>query len=616
MEMGHGACGSRSCIVSCQAEAMAALARDPAVVRSGEAVGEDSLVDDGVLAPSSAARRRLVGKRPRLAEVGQQAMGGAVLPLQGDDPSVQPVQVDALAAGGAAAEAEAAPAGRGKRQCQQIAWSRMRNLYVKDCLGEEEIRNAAAGAKPSHGGTWRSNRNRLQRLYQKVSAADRATLARRCAEQASQAGEPHDIIAVLEEIAEAELRQEVIVERRMGALLTYNGDWGILQNVLIPALPVGENWVEHVCRTLLPLPAVSDICAAFRGHVEKIVKHHKLSRWSCCIEVCPESIPTQQHVLASAQPLVCEELRVHGHVWLEATKAFSLHSRARDLLFRGVLPHCSDEQYSGLGGRGRGHKSAMAAGHYYCQAPKLSRVWGASSHCVHATHGLKAEWVTSYWSTKKMSDEAAIREYLHVRRDVKRHIQNVHDVAAFSRHQEGVRRATAVKARLAQAKAPRVSLPEVDDLFLKQFQDETLHRRKFLVLDGGSGFGKTEFARSLARSPLSYIELNCAHTEWVDLRAFSPDDHDLILWDECPAKLVLQNKKLFQGQASEVMLGQTNTSQHAYTVFVWNVKMIVCTNLWQLQLRTLSREDADWLEQNSIYVHVKAPLWRSPLGGQ
>ena len=123
-------------------------------------------------------------------------------------------------------------------------------------------------------------------------------------------------------------------------------------------------------------------------------------------------------------------------------------------------------------------------------------------------------------------------------------------------------------------------------------------------------------ARSLARSPLSYIELNCAHTEWVDLRAFSPDDHDLILWDECPAKLVLQNKKLFLGQASEVMLGQTNTSQHAYTVFVWNVKMVVCSNLWQLQLRTLTREDAEWLEQNSIYVHVTAPLWRSPLGGQ
>jgi len=583
---------------------------------ASEAVGEDSLGDEGVLVCPAPVRRRLVGKRPGLAVAADHAVGRAVLPLQGEDPSVQPIQAAARAVAAAPAQPDAALPARGKRHLAQLAWSRMRNLFVKDCLGEEDIPNGEERAAIAAAGTWRGNRQRLQRLYSKTTAAERGDLARRCADAASHAGEPQDIIAALRERADAELRQEVIVERRMGALLTYNGDWGILRNVLIPALPVGANWMEHVCRTLLPLPAVGEVCSAFRAHVEKIVKNHKLSRWSCCIEASPESIPSPQDVDGCAQSVLCEEVRLHGHVWLEAAHAFSLHSHARDLLFRGVLPHCSDEQYSGQGGRGRGHKSAMAAGHYYCQAPKLSRVWGASSHCVHATNGLKAEWVTAYWSTKKMSDEAAIREYLHVRRDVKRHIQNVQDVAAFTRHQDSLRRATAVKARLAQAKAPRVSLREVDDFFLPQFQDETLHRRKFLVLDGGSGFGKTEFARSLARSPLSYIELNCAHTEWVDLRAFSPDDHDLILWDECPAKLVLQNKKLFQGQASEVMLGQTNTSQHAYTVFVWNVKMVVCTNLWQLQLRTLSREDADWLEQNSIYVHVKAPLWRSPLGGQ
>ena len=67
-----------------------------------------------------------------------------------------------------------------------------------------------------------------------------------------------------------------------------------------------------------------------------------------------------------------------------------------------------------------------------------------------------------------MSDEAASREYLHVRQDVKRRIQKDHEVRTFSRRQEGLRRATAVKARLARAKAPRVWLPEVDELFLKQ----------------------------------------------------------------------------------------------------------------------------------------------------
>ena len=67
-----------------------------------------------------------------------------------------------------------------------------------------------------------------------------------------------------------------------------------------------------------------------------------------------------------------------------------------------------------------------------------------------------------------MSDEAASPEYLHVRQDVKRRIQKVHEVRAFSRRQEGLRRATAVKAHLARAKAPRVWWHEVDELFLKR----------------------------------------------------------------------------------------------------------------------------------------------------
>ena len=214
---------------------------------------------------------------------------------------------------------------------------------------------------------------------------------------------------MLREKADAEMKKEVLVDRRMGALLTFNGDWAVLKRVVIPPMLVGENWMEHVCRMLLPLPPVSEVGPACRAHVEQIVKHHKLSRWSCSIDVCPESVPCVQQVAGSAECVMCEEMRLHGHAWLEASQAYSLRSQARHLVFRGSGPHCSDERYAGLGGRGRGDKTAMAAGHYCCQCPKLSRVWWASSHSVHATLGLKAEWVTSYWSTKKMSDEAAIR---------------------------------------------------------------------------------------------------------------------------------------------------------------------------------------------------------------
>jgi hypothetical protein len=149
----------------------------------------------------------------------------------------------------------------------------------------------------------------------------------------------------------------------------------------------------------------------------------------------------------------------------------------------------------------------------------------------------------------------------------------------------------------------------VEDVFLPQFNDAAMHRRKFLVLEGDSGCGKTEYARALARTPDSLVELNCADVEHVDLRAFSPSHHDLILWDECSPSLVLRHKKLFQGQAAEIQLGQTNTSVHSYTVFPWNCKMVVCSNLWSEQLRRLCREDEDWLVKNSVHVKVTGPLW-------
>jgi hypothetical protein len=89
----------------------------------------------------------------------------------------------------------------------------------------------------------------------------------------------------------------------------------------------------------------------------------------------------------------------------------------------------------------------------------------------------------------------------------------------------------------------------------------------------------------------------------------------LILWDECPALLVLKNKKLFQGQAVDIQLGQTNTSRDAYNVFPWNCKMVVCSNVWTQQLRSLCVADYDWLIQNSVHVNVDNDLWLPAEGG-
>jgi hypothetical protein len=261
------------------------------------------------------------------------------------------------------------------------------------------------------------------------------------------------------------------------------------------------------------------------------------------------------------------------------------------------------------GGRGRGFLAAAAAGHYYVQAPKSTQVVMASSQDVHERGGMKSEWVTQYWSQGKMRDEDAIAEYLQVKKDCKRNVQNVLDHIQMKQDRQNKRLALCVQQRLAEHKRPHICLSAVDNVFLPQFTNESLHRRKFLVLEGGTGCGKTEFARSLSRGPQNFIELNCADTDHVDLRAFSPELHDLVLWDECPATLVLKNKKLFQGQAAFITLGQTPTCRDAYSVFPYNCKMVVCSNLWSEQLRRLPMADYEWLVGNSVHVHVDRPLW-------
>ena len=59
---------------------------------SGRRLGEDSLGEAGVLVGPAPARRRLVGQLPRLMADAAHAVGHAVLPLQGEYPSVQPIQ--------------------------------------------------------------------------------------------------------------------------------------------------------------------------------------------------------------------------------------------------------------------------------------------------------------------------------------------------------------------------------------------------------------------------------------------------------------------------------------------------------------------------------------------
>jgi len=60
-----------------------------------------------------------------------------------------------------------------------------------------------------------------------------------------------------------------------------------------------------------------------------------------------------------------------------------------------------------------------------------------------------------------------------------------------------------------------------------------------------------------------------------------------------------------------VGLASSGTNCHAYSVWVHNVKMIVCSNTWSREISELHAEDAWWLIDNSVHLTVDDRLWHA-----
>ena len=76
-----------------------------------------------------------------------------------------------------------------------------------------------------------------------------------------------------------------------------------------------------------------------------------------------------------------------------------------------------------------------------------------------------------------------------------------------------------------------------------------------MVVHGESGTGKTVWARWLFGDPQFVLEVNCASCPEPDLRDLDPLLHKAILYDEASPEMVLRQKKVVPGTASECAIG-------------------------------------------------------------
>jgi len=239
-----------------------------------------------------------------------------------------------------------------------------------------------------------------------------------------------------------------------------------------------------------------------------------------------------------------------------------------------------------------------------------------------------------------MTAEQAKSEIIKYRRDVGRVLQQIDQAerAASAQQLQWLLRDVDITQSLRAL--PRRHIPLVDDIFLQQFHSFR-DRRKFLVLTGPSGMGKTEYICALAKdehiiagirarsSPyreqwhkpggcpfppgegLMEVSVAGGASQLPDIRELSPLRHAWLFVDEGTPEMVLQHRRLFQGKSGCASAGQSATSCHAYTVVSWGVRIVVCCNDWFERSAELSPTGKDWLNCNAVVVEVTEPLWRA-----
>ena len=248
---------------------------------------------------------------------------------------------------------------------------------------------------------------------------------------------------------------------------------------------------------------------------------------------------------------------------------------------------------------------------YYCMAPKIGVVYQAGTHQPFKHFPVRGEWPFSMLQAGKMTQKNCREQIIKSGRGIV-HLMN--DFDKYNLAMEELRieaRLREYHVELAKTQKKSASVPEVEEW--KKAATKPFQRRKqFLVLEGPSGLGKTEYVKALFGTD-RVLELNCASCgNVVSLRQFSCKQHHCVLFDEASASLVLSNRKIFQAPPGWVDLGHSPTGRDVYRVFLGDTVLVVNSNKWSEDLdkiKKASEADHAWLVKNACLVQVTEPMY-------
>jgi len=381
--------------------------------------------------------------------------------------------------------------------------------------------------------------------------------------------------------------------RARAFLLTWNGTWGLFTMRDITGadglLPISE-----LCVLLKKHPRVQALQLKFAEFLESIADFTQSADVAYSIEICTRSY--EAALEASAEATSPAQVRLHVHASFRNGYRMELR-RADRLRFCGSMPVKSTHDAR------RGSAQCL----YYVQCPKKGMVLSGGSVAPYRDYLVNGEWIMNLCQAGKMEYDTARLELI---RSAKNLCRLLPGLEKWKRERDALTleaRIATVESELARSRKPFKQLPVVLQ-WLESFATVRM-RYKFLVLDGPSAMGKTQYSSSLSPSG-NLLAVDCAGAGVApDLRDFDALVHDAVLFDEASAQLVLTNKKLFQAGPGKVTLCSSGTNCHAYAVWMFQKRLIVSTNRWALELVALPAVDRDWLVQNSVHVCVQEPLW-------
>ena len=405
-------------------------------------------------------------------------------------------------------------------------------------------------------------------------------------------------VQILEEGRNGVAQSQLEISGGFPVLLTYNGDWGVLDISSIAGFGPSSS-IDDVAMSVAELPAVRVMEDANSALCERLMSDRAVDAWAWSLELCPKSVrdAVQQNT---------QSIRFHVHIYLKPT-GLTLVKPALDL--NGSTPHIAKTILSRMGvGRSRSGNSVWAAC-FYVSVKKIGSISRRASVEMFVDYLVLEGWVWNLIQMRKLSYDEGKALFMEIGRNCAVHLVSLETAKRQRQTQSAEAAQRQDKLRLRSQQFPFKRIAEVDRWL--QLFDSFSARYPFLILDGSSCLGKTRFVHSLVPENACYY-CDCSNDQLPDLRRFDRDQHKLLLLDEMGPKTAITLKKLLQSGCDMVSLGISPTQQFTYSVYVRATKIVLTSNNWERDLKTLEPNDQEWLSTNSHYVNVLEPLWHVP----